>query len=325
MRTPTTLIFTLLFCIFGTLYAQTEEQKKKMEEAEKKVAEAMRMQDSIMNTPQMKAMMEQIKEQQAQYDMEDEKRKAAKEKEAKPSSPVNDNNDFYTRNTISSDTRGKFANWTGGAADFGLVGHKLQDGTGNYKFFKMGTITAAGNVVVDLPESIDPKNTLVENNNLTQGGFLDFNSFKYTQPETPFVGSFTLYIIRNGKAIGFMTMGNSIKVAKNLAAPCCSHRGDEGYRVYWTYAKAPCAVNYDHKKQTEVWEGETKGNISVHHTYQLNFKPGWNIVKTVSKGSQLVGNTTYGTTRVNTIIPALPSDVKYFFEAYDTSPVKVAY
>jgi len=318
MRTLVNLIFTLLLCIISTLNAQTEEQMKQMQEA-------MRMQDSIMNTPQMKAIKEQVQKQQAQYDMEDKKRKTAEKKEAKTAAPLNDNNDFYTKNTIASDTNGKFADWKGGLADFGLVGHKIQDGTGNYKVFKMGSISADGKVVYDLPESIEPKNSLVENNNLTRGGFLDSNSFEYVQPNTGFVGTFTLHVIRNGKAIGLMTMGNSIKVAKNLAAPCCVHLGDEGYRAYWTYAKAPCAVNYDHQKDVEVYEGETKGNVSIHHSYQLNFKPGWNIVKTVSKGSQQVANTKYGTSRINTIIPSLPSDIAYFFKTYDILPIKVAY
>ena len=44
--------------------SQTPEQQKMMEEMEKNMAEAMRMQDSMMNTPDMKNLMGQIQAQE---------------------------------------------------------------------------------------------------------------------------------------------------------------------------------------------------------------------------------------------------------------------
>lgn len=318
MKANTKLVLGLLLTVGFVGNSQTAEQRKMMEEAEKKVAKAQRISDSIMNTPQMKAVMDQMKA------LEEVQQPKTTQKEKQVVTPKS-NDDFYWRNTTASDTHGKFAKWTGGKADFGIIGHQMKDGTGNYKFFKMGSISSDGKLAYDLPTAIQTRTTLSQNNNLTQGSFLDFNSFEYTNGDSGFIGSFTLQVIRDGKPIGLITMGNSIKAARNLSAPCCSHLGDEGYRLYWTYAKNACAMNYEGNWNGKVNQGEVEGEINVHHSYKLNFKPGWNIVKTESRGAQSVANVKYGKTRENYLVSEIPSDTKYFFQSSDVSTIKIAY
>lgn len=325
MRTPRTQILILMMSVGLLAVSQTPEQQKMMEEMEKNMAEGMRMRDSLMNTPDMKNLMGQIQGQEENNKAEREKENALKQ-EQESKIAKNRLEDFYWRNTIASDTNGKFSNWSMGAADFGIVGYPLKDGTGRYKFIKMGTISAEGKLTYDLPKEIPAPESMQANNNLFIASNFTSNDFQITGGDTGFISSYTMTVFRDNKKIGNLYIGSNIKVAKNLASPCCNNYGDEGYRIFWSYADANCRVHGTKNHQGYASYGELEKKFDRSTSYDLEFKPGWNLIKTESIGYEVLEHYKYAKVRKNTLVQDIPSEAKYFFESYEgVAELKISY
>ena len=325
MRAPQllTLMLTVFFVSNGL--AQTQEQEKMMEEMEKNMAEGMRMRDSLMNTPDMKNLMGQIQGQEKNNNAEREKENALKQ-EQESKIAKNRLEDFYWRNTIASDNKGKFSNWSMGAADFGIVAYPLKDGTGAYKFIKMGSITADGKIAYDLPKSIKAPEAMRGSNNLFIAANMIAEDFEIKGGDTGFIAAYLMAVVRDNKQIGSIKMGNNIRVAYNLAAPCCNNYGDEGFRTFWAYAVANCGVTGMKNFKYTAMYGELDKSIDRSTSYNLDFKPGWNLIMTESQGYEMLGNRKYAKVRKYTLVPTVPTYTKYFFKSSEGMPgPKIAY
>lgn len=270
----------------------------------------MRMQDSIMNLPQYKDMMQQMKamEQKQEVSQKQEKKKKVVKKSAS-------SDDWYWKNTIAS-TNNKFTNWTGGEADIAMAykGPSLNT-------FKVGTIKTDGSIVINLPGSVITKTSLTRQFG-PQGLFYDIYGnapVSFNNKEAGFITNPSLLIMRNGEHIGNLTIGNSVKVTKNLTTQSGVDSGDEGYMLYWAYADENCGISLN-----QNWEGKVRKdgtntiNVKTQVNYELNFKPGWNLIKTEVIGKYPLQHergldVSWFKNHKHTIISDIPNDVIYFY------------
>lgn len=310
MKTKLILATLILLFVSNFTIGQTPEQQKQIEKA-------MRMQDSIMKLPQYKDMMQQMK------DMEKMQEKQQKQKEEKKVvktvvKKTNSNDDWYWKNTIAS-TNNKFENWNGGEVDI-TMGYRGP----NLNTFKVGTIKADGKIVFSLPSSVSTK-TSMERQLGPQGLFYDIYGnvpVNYNNKEAGFITNPSLPIIRNGKHIGNLTIGNSVRVPKNLTSQSTVDAGDEGYMIYWAYANEACGITLDQNWKGNVRkDGTNSKEVETNVIYRLNFKPGWNLIKTEVIGKYRLEHErgldmSWFKTHKHTVIAAMPSEAIYFFRAY---------
>ena len=127
-----TLIYlTAIFLVFSmACKGQTPEQQKMIEDMEKKGLEAQRQYDSVMNSPQVKKIMQQTEAMEAQAKIDRDKKTAEKqEKISKPNNPKKD----YDEYVISKSNTKKFDNWSYGEADIIMGGFALRSTDVGYK------------------------------------------------------------------------------------------------------------------------------------------------------------------------------------------------
>lgn len=125
-------------------------------------------------------------------------------------------------------------------------------------------------------------------------------------------------VYQNEQKIGVLTIGNSVKVTRNLLTPGDLYFGDEGYLLSWAYVDEACAI-----KSNENWSGDLSNTgtpilVETNVTYNLNFKLGWNLVKTKVIGTYEFPNApeedrSRYKKHVHTTIPSIPTDATYFF------------
>lgn len=309
-------IYLLVFFLFsGVLYSysQTKEEMEKIK----------KMQDSMMNLPQMKALLEsspEMKEALMKQIMANQKGKQSQKKKDIPKSTAvntSNNDSWYWKNTIAS-INNKFENWSGGEADI-TMGYK---GTA-LNTFKIGTIKANGSIIMNLPESVITKTSLTKQLG-PQGLFYDIYGnapVSFSNKEAGFITNPSLLIMRNGKHIGNLTIGNSVKVTKNLTTQSGVDSGDEGYMLYWAYANENCGISLN-----QNWEGNVRKdgtntiNVKTQVNYELNFKPGWNLVKTEVFGKYPLKHergldVSWFKKHRHSIIFSVPDDARYFYRA----------
>lgn len=291
--------------------AQTpKKQKKQMEEL-------MRKQDSVMNSPQMKEMMQKIQEMQKMQDSMNAKYATANE--TKSTSNKNNADDWYWQNTLAS-TQGKFNGWSRGVVDIVMTykGVRLQT-------FKIGSIKEDGSIIFNLPSSVNTKTTF-ERQMGPQGLFFDIygnSPINYTNKKTGFITNTALLIMKDGKTLGNLTIGNSVRVTKNLTTQSGIDSGDEGYILYWAYANENCALVMDQEWSGKVYKDGTNSlDVKTNVNYDLHFKPGWNLVKTEVIGKYPLEHergldVSWFKNHRHTVISSLPSDAIYYFRAYD--------
>lgn len=301
-----------LLLVLGIVYseAQTPEQQKQIDEA-------MRMQDSLMNSPQMKAMMQQLQQMKDMQDKQQAEKKvsSSKVKTDKLAQKKTSSDDWFWENTIAS-TNNKFTDWKGGTADIAIA----FKGSG-LKVFNIGSIKEDGSIVFNLPDNFETQLSL-ERQIGPQGLFFDIynrSSVNFTNKDTGFITNTSLMVMRNGKQIGNLTIGDSVRVTLNLVSQSGVDSGDEGYLLYWAYAQYNCALNGN-----QVWQGDVRKDgtntieVETNVNYNLNFKPGWNLVKTEVIGNYKLEHergldVSWFKNHKHTIISNMPNDAKYFF------------
>ena len=307
MNTRLTLATLILLFASNFTIAQTTEQQKQIEQA-------MRMQDSIMNLPQYKDMMQQMKDMEK---MQEEQQKQKEEKKVvnKVIKKTNSSDDWYWENTIAS-TNNKFKDWQGGEAEI-TMSYK---GSG-LNTVKIGTIKDDGSIVFDLPKSVNTKISL-DRQLGPQGLFYDIYGnvpVNYNNKEAGFITNPSLPIIRNDKHIGNLTIGNSVRVTKNLVSQSGVDSGDDGYLIYWAYANENCGITLDQNWKGNVRkDGTHEKEVETNVNYNLNFKPGWNLVKTEVIGKYPLEHergldVSWYKTHKHTVITSMPSDAKYYY------------
>ncbi len=314
MKTKTLIITILLSFFYFYGFTQSPEQQKAIDDL-------YRIQDSILNTPEAKAAMQQMKVIREKYDREKEKTAPNKNKVVeKPKLDITKYiYDKYWKNTMESNNN-KFENWNGGSADIIIL--IVSPGNLKGRRIKIGSINTDGSIVFNLPKNVDEIGPL-RRVNLKFLDLYDTSSIKYTNGDTGFLSDTSLVIMRNDQIIGLLTIGNSVKVTLNLVDQSSLYLGDEGYLLYWAYVQGDSSLNVN-----ENWKGKVRADdtntieVETNVNYNLNFKKGWNLVK-----AEVIGNykfksqdgidLSYFKTHKHTVIASMPADAKYYFRTYE--------
>ncbi|MDH3697520.1 MAG: cell envelope integrity protein TolA [Flavobacteriaceae bacterium] len=315
MKTNKNILAICLICLMQLASAQpTPEQQKQAEEAQKKAMEMMK------DNPQFKEALKMMEG--AEEEMKQERMQKQAEEEKRQKDAANDHlKEFYWRNKVASDTQGKFSDWSWGEVEIGYQdgkGKMQADGTYPYEnYVIVGGIDANGQVQLNLPSNV------VADRTISTGFFPQMHEVlnddvNYSNPEAPFLWSgYSLDILKGGKKIGHLYSGNSERTTHNLASPANMKYGDEGYLLYWAYAAEACKATYskdDHA--VRILEGEIEKTVEQYTRVDLNFKPGWNLVKIEVNGNHSIGNRTRWKWKTYTTVSEMPGDAKYYFK-YD--------
>lgn len=284
----------------GVSFAQiTPEQKKQIEEAQKKAAEAQKKVKEMMNTPEMKKMMEQMKKQDSLAALARKRKQKARTNKSTQQKKKS-SNDYYWRNKIASSTQGKFSNWSFGKADLKIGFYERK--SKSYEYLKIGEISAEGQVSISLP-NVDSKKwakTLITTGH-SEGDdlFHDFNKeLEYSNKNaTYFASRFRLNVIQGDKNLGVLSVANSVITDGNLNAPCCRHKAGDGYIAYWVYMSDATTIRG--KKNAKNQFIDT--NVAL--------KKGWNIVLTRVEGNEANS----WKSKYHSTSTSLPNDAKFYF------------
>lgn len=297
----------------------TPEQQKQVEEAQKQADEAQRKAMEMMeNNPQYQEamkMMQQAEEQRRQELMMEQLEVEKRQKDAAREHMK----DFYWRNKVASDKQGKFAEWSWGEVEIAYYdgkGKRGQYGNIPYESYALlGTISADGEVRIDLPPKVQTNRT-ISTGLFPQMHEILNDEVTFSNPEAPFLWySYTLDVLKGGNKIGILYMGNSERTTHNLASPADMKYGDEGYLLYWAYSGAACKANYSKNDPTvNHIEGEISKSIDQYTRVDLDFKPGWNLVKIEINGNHLIGQRTRWKWKMYSTIEKLPADARYYFK-----------
>ena len=305
-------LFLLVLGMFYVEAQQTPEQKKMMEKAK-------RLQDSMMNSPLFKSMIQQIEESNSKQEAEEKKRKTEEKKTLQKNT---NQDDWYWKNGMETTTvskNNKLPNWEGGAADISL---KYRDGR-KPNYLKIGTILADGNIIFNFPKDVETSLSFKKTPAFYTPFFdiREVSSLQFTNADVGYTSSTGLAIIRDGQLLGNLTIGNSVRVTKNLLYQGLLDSGDEGYLLYWAYAADNFSLNAD-----ENWEGNVQRQgsntieVKTNVNYNLNFKKGWNLVKAEVIGNYKLNNErgyeiTWFKNHKHSIISSMPNDARYFFRS----------
>lgn len=234
------------------------------------------IQDSMMNLPQLKEMMNQLEDLKAsQVTME--KKIENIEKKTSGADAWYWNNDWYsTRASVNN----KFENWDSSLLTI-VVAFK-QEAQDIFRYLKVGTIQPDGSIVIHLPDSVKTQLSF-EKEIGPQGLFHDINneaSKKIMNKGIGFLAKPDFLIMHDEKIIGSLTMGNSVRVTHNLRTQGSLNAGDDGYLLYWAWADDSCSLEVNEDWQGKVQlDGTNEMNVKTNVRYHQQFKKGWNLVK----------------------------------------------
>ncbi|MCK0123855.1 hypothetical protein MWU76_05550 [Gelidibacter sp. F2691] len=291
----------LLFMIGNPALAQSPEEQKMIDKAA-------RMRDSIMKSINLDEVIQQAEAQQKK--MEKDVNKTDKRKN---SSAVT-----IKYKMLSSNNNAKLANWELGVADL-VFNHGYDVRNNKVKYVKVGLIEADGTIILNPSERITDLKPLknFKNSNI----FYDIHNpdvYQYTNGEAGFKLNSYVLVYQNDQKIGALTVGNSEKVTSNLLTPGNLYFGDEGYLLSWVYAEKDCAI-----KANEDWQGDLSNTgapliVATTVSYDLNFKAGWNLVKTEVIGTYHFPDApeedrSRYKKHQHTSVAAVPKDATYYF------------
>lgn len=316
MKTLRLIAMIICLLITGAVsYAQpTPEQLKQAEEAQKKAMEMMQ------NNPQFKEAMEMMEG--AEEQMKQERMQKQLENEKSQKDAAKDHlEEYYWRNKVASDTNGKFSNWQWGDVQIAYYkgdGKRGKDGKLLIEDYAViGSINSQGAVNMGLPKSVET------NRIISKGLFPEMHEIlndevNFSNPNTPyFYYGFILNVLRGDTVLGQLYMGSSERATHNLASPANLKYGDEGYLVYWAYSGGACTVTYSMDNQAvSIFEGEAEKTVDQYTRVNLNFQPGWNLVKIEVNGNHTIGNRTRWKWKTYDTVENMPSDARYYFK-YD--------
>ncbi|MDW5290221.1 hypothetical protein [Formosa sp. PL04] len=304
IKTITQNLSILLLIIGSSTFAQTPEQQKIIDKA-------MKMQDSIMQCITLEEMLQQAKQQEQRVESD-------KNSDTNPTSETIKKEDKYWKNTLVSDANSKLKGWNNGAADL-VFNYYYDPRKDKVEYVKVGNIKADGTIELNPINEIPILKPL--NNFKNSNTFFDIHnpdSYQLTNEDSGFKLNSYVLVYQNEKQIGLLTIGNSEKVTLNLLTSGDLYFGDEGYILSWVFVDEACAI-----KANENWIGDLSntGNPLVVETqvvYNLNFNPGWNLVKT-----EVIGTYEFPSApeedrsrykkHEHTSISSIPIDATYYF------------
>ena len=300
------ILFILMLLSIQAVCGQTPEQQKMIEKAE-------RMQDSIMNTPEMKAMIKQM-------ESIEKAQKSASQTETKTIPKVKANYDKYWTNTLSSNNNKKLKGWNNGVADL-VFDYHYDVRNDKVVSVKVGIIKADGTIELNPINKVPILKPL--HNYKNSNRFFDIHNadvYQFKNENAGFKMNSYLSVQQNNIKIGTFTIGNSAKVTRNLLTPGDLYFGDEGYMLSWVYVEEACAI-----RANENWKGDL-GNtgtpliVETNVVYDLSLKSGWNLVKTEIIGAYQFPNApeedrSRFKKHNHTVIAEIPNDATYFFRS----------
>ena len=239
---------------------------------------------------------EDIKAQDAKYKVEQKQKANFQAQKTKITTQSH-----LARYKITKSTIKKFDNWEHDMADIFLV--TIAYNSRNNKEYKIGTIQANGSFNLSMPESANPDKEI----NIYFGCVNGYSGAKtiYTNPLAKIIRTY-ISIKKNGKQIGMLNMATSKEqIAENSLMD--DYYGIPGYTLQWWYAnketsaKASCSKN-------------KIGAAKINNVYDINFKQGWNLVKTEFLGERVKGNgRSYYKIQKHTVIPTLSDNIRWVF------------
>ena len=225
--------------------------------------------------------------------------------------------DWYWKNTLKS-TNNTFENWNEGSATL-VIRHKLKQGETTPRTTTVGSINSEGVIAINHPEKMDTDTTLDNLGNFVFYDIQDLRNINYNNGKTGYFSTTMLNVMQNGNIIGTLTLGNSVRVTYNLTNQSTLTMGDEGYLLFWTYVDEVSSMK---GMETQITKMRRDGTNTVEGqtevVYNLNFKPGWNIVKTEIIGSYDLQhekglNASWFKKHKHDVVFEIPNDAVYYF------------
>lgn len=297
----------LLFFIGCMGFSQTPEQQKMIDKA-------MKMRDSIMDSMHLEEMLQQANAEEKRH----EQKKKTNTKIGSITKATK-NEDKYWKNTLASENN-TFKNWHNGAADL-VYNYRYDSSKDVVEYVKVGVINPDGSILLNPTSKVPILQPL--NNFKNSNTFFDIHnqdSYQYSNENSGFKLNSYILVYQNGKQIGILTLGNSIKVTRNLLTPGDLYFGDEGYLLSWVYVDEACSI-----KAIENWKGDLSNTgtpllVETNVTYDLNFNSGWNLVKTEVIGKYEFPNApeedrSRYKKHEHTSLDAIPNEATYFFRS----------
>ncbi len=294
------LVCALLVIGWFSVQAQSPEEVR-----------AKKMLDSIMsNMPDdQKGFMEQMMKQGEEADKRrNEEKQAKQEAREKQNAQQREasKNEFFWRNTIASNADGRLTDWGYGAAN--IRAQLYNRSQRKYMSIAMGEVSADGRITLKLPSvDLNELGGINITKNYSEGQFVFSDKLTYSNEDTRYISTrFTLEVHQGDKVLGNLKMGNSIEPVVNLNAPRCSANAGDGYIVYWVYMSGATEVS----GSDQMEQSQAKGRSA---TYNLKFKPGWNLIKAEVTGEVAGLSTPYWKTKAFSALTTMPADARYYF------------
>jgi len=253
----------------------------------------------------------------------DEAKKSLTIPQTKVEDPSETNNaqsnqeDWYWKNTTKSNNN-KFENWEAGEVSL-VMKYKMKQSDPQPRTITVGSIDAEGNIQIKLPSEIETETKLDNLNNLVFYNLHDISNITYENGNTGYFSNTTLQVEKNGVSIGSLTMGNAVRTTYNLVNQSTLTMGDEGYILYLAYLDNASSIKGSEIRSNKVRRDGTN-TIEAETTviYDLDFKSGWNFVKTEVIGNYPLEherglNASWFKKHGHTVLEKLPSDAAYFF------------
>jgi hypothetical protein len=309
MKSTNRVLPILLFFIGCMGFSQTPEQQKMIDRA-------LKMRDSIMECMNLEEVLQQANELEERNDLA----KKTKNNKTSPSIKTANSDDKYWRNTLASTNNKILTNWHKGEANL-VFNYGYDVRKDKVEYIKVGVIKENGTIDLNPLNKVPVLKPL--NNFKNSNTFFDIHnqdSYHFNNENSGFKLNTYILVYQNEKQIGILTVGNSEKVTLNLLTPGDLYFGDEGYILSWAYVDEACSI-----KANENWKGDLSntGNpllIETNVTYDLSFKPGWNLVKTEVIGKYEFPNApeedrSRYKIHEHTIVDTIPNEATYFFRS----------
>ena len=236
---------------------------------------------------------------------------------AKHSASKDTQDDWYWKNTQMS-INNSFRNWEHGHVDLFMVYRYKNNETFPEKI-KVGNIDGNGTITINLPETIETETKVSDIANLVFYDIQDMATLSSHNPTAGYFGKTTLKVLKDGVVIGTLTLGNSVRVTYNLTNQSTLTMGDEGYLISWAYLDKAASLKGTEKTKNKVRRDGTN-TVEAENTvvYDLDYKSGWNFVKTEVIGKYDLEhernlNASWFKRHEHRVISEIPEDAAYFF------------
>ena len=232
-------------------------------------------------------------------------------------STQNNQDDWYWKNTIMSNNN-IFENWQEGPVKL-VMTYRMKQNDTKPRTVTVGSIDAAGNIMINLPSDLKTETRLDNLGNLVFYDLQDISKLEYENGKSGYFSNTTIQVEKNGATLGTLTMGNSVRTTYNLVNQSTLTLGDEGYLLYLAFVDDESSLKGSEIRNDKVRRDGTN-TIEAETTviYELDFNPGWNYIKTEVIGKYDLDherglNASWFKKHKHTVVPEMPKDAAYYF------------